>query len=143
MINKIIDGISVAINSSFGDEFEIYTESIEQGLKEPCFSILCINPSQEQVLGKRYFKTNQFCIHYFPNKKEKDKRSDCYSVLEQLTDILELIDIDGDLCRGTKMQGEVLDDVLHFFVNFDMFVFKEKEAYPVMEDITHNTDLKG
>ena len=39
MINKIIDGISVAINSEFGDPYEIYTESIEQGLVEPCFSI--------------------------------------------------------------------------------------------------------
>ena len=43
MINEIIDGISVAINTEFGDDYEIYTESIEQGLEEPCFSILCLN----------------------------------------------------------------------------------------------------
>ena len=29
MINKIIDGISVAINAEFGDDYEIYTESVE------------------------------------------------------------------------------------------------------------------
>ena len=37
MINKIIDGICAVINLEFGDEYEIYTESIEQGLEEPCF----------------------------------------------------------------------------------------------------------
>ena len=66
MINKIIDGISVAINAEFGYDYEIYTESVEQGLNEPCFSILCLNPTNEQFLGRRYFRNNQFCIHYFP-----------------------------------------------------------------------------
>ena len=27
MINELIDSISIAINSEFGDEYEIYTES--------------------------------------------------------------------------------------------------------------------
>ena len=32
MINKIVDGISKAINEEFGDDYEIYTEEIELGL---------------------------------------------------------------------------------------------------------------
>lgn len=36
MIDKIIDAISTTIYAEFGDDYEIYTESIEQGLKEPC-----------------------------------------------------------------------------------------------------------
>ena len=86
MINQIIDGISVAINSEFGDPYEIYTESIEQGLVEPCFSILCLNPTINQVLGKRYFRRNQFCIHYFPSSDEK--RSECQAVFERLLNAL-------------------------------------------------------
>lgn len=39
MINKIIDGISISLNAEFGDDYKIYTESIEQGLKEPCFRL--------------------------------------------------------------------------------------------------------
>ena len=57
----------------FGDDYEIYTESVEQGLNEPCFSILCLNPTNEQFLGRRYFRKNQFCIHYFPKGEEKNK----------------------------------------------------------------------
>ena len=70
MINEIISGISVAINFEFGDDCEIYKGSVEQGLKEPCFSIVCLNPNITQVLGKRYFRTNRFCIHYFPSSDE-------------------------------------------------------------------------
>ena len=141
MINKIIDGISVAINSEFGDPYEIHTESIEQGLVEPCFSILCLNPTINQKLGKRYFRTNQFCIHYFPSSIEK--QSECFAVLERLMKALEIITVTGDLCRGTDMHGEIIDGVLSFFVNYDMYVYKEKENEPAMESVVHNTNMKG
>ena len=141
MIDKIIDGISVAINSEFGDPYEIYTESIEQGLVEPCFSILCLNPTINQVLGKRYFRKNQFCIHYFPSSDEK--RSECHSVIERLMDALEIIEVDGDQCRGTDMHSEVVDNVLSFFVNYDMFTYKVEDAKPAMETVSHNTNMKG
>lgn len=141
MINKIIDGISVAINSEFGDLYEIYTESIEQGLIEPCFSILCLNPTVNQVLGKRYFRTNQFCIHYFPSSNEK--QSECYAVIDRLVNALEIITVDGDQCRGTDIHSEVVDNVLSFFVNYDMYVYKETEVEPNMEDLIYNGNAKG
>ena len=141
MINKIINGISVAINSEFGDPYEIYTEFIEQGLTEPCFSILCLNPTINQVLGKRYFRTNQFCIHYFPSSNEK--QSECHTVADRLMNALELITVDGDLCRGTNMHYEVVDNVLSFFVNYDMYVYKEEAVEPVMETVIHDTSVKG
>lgn len=141
MINKIIDGISAAINFEFGDGYEIYTESIEQGLTEPCFSVLCLNPTIRQKLGKRYFRTNQFCIHYFPSSNEK--RSECQAVLERLMCTLDMITVDGDLCRGTDMHGGIDDGVLSFFVNYDMYVYKEQSVEPVMETVEYNSNLKG
>lgn len=141
MINKIIDGISVAINTRFDDTYDIYTESVEQGLEEPCFLILCLNPTSKQFLGKRYFRTNQFCINYFPSSDEK--RSECNEVMEQLLSALEYITVDGDLIRGTDMHCEVVDNVLNFFVNYDMFVYKDSEGAEVMGTFEHNTIVKG
>ena len=141
MINKIIDGISIAINSKFGSQYDIYTESVEQGLTEPCFSILCLNPTINQVLGKRYFRRNQFCVHYFPSSDEK--RSECHTVMEGLIDALEMINVDGDQCRGTGMHGEVVDNVLSFFVNYDMFVYKEEPAKSMMQTVNRNIGVKG
>lgn len=141
MINKIIDGISVAINSEFGDDYAIHTESVEQGLPEGCFSVLCLNPAINQFLGKRYFRTNQFCVHYFP--KTDEKRSECHGVMERLTDALEIITVDGDKCRGTKMHGEISDGVLSFFVNYDMFTYEKESVADSMENVIHNANVKG
>lgn len=141
MTNEIIDGISVAINTEFGDDYEIYTESIEQGLKEPCFSILCLNPTVEQFLGKRYFRTNQFCVHYFP--KTNERRSECNAVAERLFGCLEVITAGGDLIRGTSLHSEISDDVLSFFVNYDLFTYKHEETEEHMEILNHKTDTKG
>ena len=41
MIQKIVDGICQALSREFTEqEYEIYTESVEQGLKVPCFSVI-------------------------------------------------------------------------------------------------------
>jgi hypothetical protein len=141
MINKIIDGIIAAIVSEFGEGYEIYTESVEQGFEEPSFSILCLNPTINQKLGKRYFRTNQFCIYYFPESAEK--RTECHAVAERLIGALELITVDGDLCRGTEIHHEVVDDVLSFFVNYDMFVIKAQDTETAMESLSQKTDMKG
>lgn len=141
MINKIVDGICAAIHSEFGKGYEIYTETAEQGLTEPCFSVICVNPALEQFLSKRYFRENQFCIHYFPSSS--DKKTECNSVLDRLFDSLELITVNNELIRGTAMHGEFVDDVLHFFVNYDMFVYKEKAKEPVMETVEYNSNVEG
>lgn len=139
MINKIIDGISEEINKEFGASYTIYTESIEQGLKEPCFSILCVNPTNNLFRDKKYFRKNLFCIQYFP--KEKDKYSECMDVMERMFDCLDVIKVGEDLQRGTSMHGEVVDQVLNFFVNYDMFIYKV-ESTEAMEnmDLTSNVE---
>lgn len=141
MINKIIDGISGAINTEFGDAYDIYTESIKQGLKEPCFSILCLNPTNDQFLGKRYFRQNQFAIQYFPSTDEKN--AECNSVRERLFACLEVITVDGDLTRGVKMKGEVIDGVLNFFLNYDLFVYHVNNEDINMDSYNVSTDVKG
>lgn len=148
MINKIIDGISKAINEEFGDDYEIYTEEIEQGLKEPCFSIVCINPTNNLFRQNKYFRQNKICIHYFPSSKEK--RLECQQVLEKLYLILEYIDIEEvfegvktiNKTMGTEMNGEYSDGVLNFFVNYDMYVNKLEEKTTSMNSFDYNTDVK-
>lgn len=142
MINKIVDGISKAINVEFGDEYEIYTESTEQGLKEPCFSIICINPANSLFRQNRYFRKNQFCIHYFPSTESE--KEECQEVTERLYDCLEYIEIDKETkTMGTDMYAEYPDGILNFFVNYDMYVKKSrKEEIPKIEDCNYNTSIK-
>lgn len=148
MINKITDAISEAIYDEFGDGHEIYTEEVEQGLQEPCFAIIPLNLTNDLYRNKRYYRKNPFCIHYFPSTN--DKRNECNKVLERLYSCLEYIEIketvDGqsilNKTMGTNMNAEYTDGVLHFFVNYDMFVYKVEEKEP-MDSYDYNTDVKG
>lgn len=141
MINSIIESIGVSLNAEFGDEYIIYTESIEQGLSEPCFFLFCINPTSRVFLKNRYFRENQFCIQYFPADKDRAKE-ECNAVAERLFLCLEYITVTGDLVRGTKMKYEIVDGVLNFFVNYDLFVYKVVTP-DVMEEISENVTMKG
>ena len=141
MITEIIEAISVALNSEFGDDYEIHMEEIRQGLTEPCFFITCLNPSLKPLAGNRYHCTNQFCINYFPESEEKQQ--ECNAVGERMIWCLEYITKDGDSkpIRGTKMNYEVIDGVLSFFVNYDCIVTKT-ESQTAMEILETNTVVK-
>lgn len=147
MINKIVDAISVSLNEAFGDDYEIYTESVEQGLQEPCFSVSCLNPTNNLFRNKKYFRTNLFCIQYFP-KSSIEPKAECNAVLERLYDCLELITIvenetTSSLTRGTRMKGEVVNGVLSFFVNYNMFVYKVEVPADEMESLEVKSDIRG
>lgn len=140
MINKIIDGISIALNAEFGDAYKIYTENVEQGLKEPCFSIVCVSPNNTRFMGKKYFRQNKFCVHFFPSSDEKV--AECMDVLDRLYDCLEIIKVDGEETLGTKMTGEMDSGVLSFLVNYDMFMVKVEEQSQ-MESLNISQSMKG
>lgn len=141
MINSIIEAISISLNEEFGDGYETRMEEIKQGLKEPCFFITCLNPTTELFLGKRYFRTNQFCIQYFPETNEKQR--ECNGVAERMWQCLEYITIYGEdkPIMGTKMKYEVVDGVLNFFVNYDCFIRKIEQQTP-MESLQASTNVK-
>ena len=141
MINSIIEAISVALNGEFGDSYKTYTQDVKQGLKEPCFFVSCINPTHRLFRGKRYFKENQFCIQYFPQDK-RQANEECNAVADRLFFCLEYVTVTGDLVRGPKMRSEIVDGVLNFFVNYDLFVYKRTEENP-MEDISSSVSAKG
>lgn len=141
MINSIIDSISIALNAEFGDRYKNYKEEKKQDLEEPCFFIQCLNPTQRLFLNKRYFRKNQFCIQYFP--ETSDKNEECFAVAERLLERLEYLTVNRDLVMGTKMYYEVVDNILHFFVNYDMFVYKIAETMPTMQKVSTKTSVKG
>lgn len=142
MINEIIAAISAALDAEFGDDYEIYMEEIKQDLKEPCFFVQCINPTTKLFRGERYFQSNPCCIQYFP-KSEKIQR-ECNEVAERMTWCLEYIHLEGEETpvRGTQMHGEIVDDILHFFVNYDCYVKKSIEADPSMEILKSKEQVK-
>lgn len=140
MINAIIEAIIAALNKEFGDAYEIHMEEIGQDLKRSCFFIQCVNSTNELFLGKRYLRTNQMCIQYFPGTAEPQR--ECNGVAERMCQCLEYIAVCGGdkPVRGAKMRYEVTDGVLNFFVNYDCFVRRAAQGEP-MESLESNTTI--
>ena len=120
MIQSVIDGIINAIRTEYDRSFRIYTESVEQGLKEPCFSVLCLNGSDEQNVGTRRNREHLFNVTYFPSTDEPIL--ECLKVMEDLYELLNVIEVDSSNMRGTRMKGEIVDGVLHFQVTYSFFL---------------------
>jgi hypothetical protein len=136
MINNIITGISQKIDEEFNinsDEYTIYTDGVEQGLKEPCFFIFSLKPSNRQLVGNRYERKYPFDIHYFPSTTEIN--FELNEMVERLYQSMEYIMVNGELIRGTKMNAEIVDDVLHFFINYNLHVIKQVAQEESMEEI--------
>ena len=123
MIQDIVNGIIAAILGAFPGA-DIHDEKVKQGFETPCFIIRCLNPLSEQFLGKRYYRENLFSVQYIPGDDE-NANSECYKVQDVLFRALEYITVTGDLQRGTNMRGEVIDGVLTFLINFNMFISVE------------------
>ena len=141
MINSIIEAISIALNAEFGDDFTIYTEEQEQGLKEPCFFISVLEPTHNLFRDRRYFRQHQFCIQFFPADRDRAK-AECNDTAERLCSCLETITVDGDLMRADKMEHKTVDDVLNFFVNYDCFMVKKYDCEP-METLEIKGDVNN
>ena len=116
MINKIIKGISQALYSEFGEEYNIYTEDVEQGLREPCFFVQCINPKITRFCGNQYFP------------KSKDYRAECFSVIDRMYKALEFIELDSEPLLGKGIDTNIYDGVLTLTINYDIFVIVENDV---------------
>ena len=135
MVNEIILGIAEKIRTAYPESgHKLYTESIEQGFKEPCFFVQLITQSQMQRLGNRYMETYSFDVQYFPNENGSENE-ECLGVSEELYELLEYITVDGDLLRGTSLNSRVQEKVLHFFVDYTVPIVRIKAKDEKMEGV--------
>jgi len=138
VVNELIRAIAKAIKNEF-PQCDIFTEELEQGFESPCFFIFCEGQREYNKLDVRFLAEHTFVISYFP----KGGNNDCWEVQSKLQRLLELIALDDDsLVRGTNRNGVIKQGVLHFFVNYDCFVYKVEEQ-TAMEEISENVTVKG
>lgn len=131
MINGIINGICVALHRSYPD-CTIYTEKVRQGLNLPCFFVANLSCDSRLSLGLRYFENRLFVVRFIPKSDTNDELN---SVMRDLPYILEYISVDGDLLRGSDMRCECVDGVLHFYINYNGFVYRVLDRLDNMQDL--------
>ncbi|MBH0330126.1 hypothetical protein ABH14_10020 [Brevibacillus brevis] len=123
-------------------ELPVHDEQVQQGFKEPCFFVLMLNSDQTKEVDRRYRKALLFDVHYFP-ADTLEKKSECHRVAEQLYEQLEYVEYDGNLYRGQNMRHEVVGDVLHFFVSFDVHLMREKLIVPKMRTLEQEGHIRN
>jgi hypothetical protein len=139
MLNEIVNGIGLKLSKSFNG-IDIHKEELEQGFEEPCFFIDLLNPSEKQIIGNRYLRSYLFDIAYFPKKKSSEE---IFEVLDKLYSVLEYIELDdGTLIRGIERSSREEDRILHFFITYEMFIYKLDEEKPKMKKLDVNNGLK-
>ena len=137
-----INDIRTAVFHQLAERFpdiRRYGEGIRQGFEEPCFFVKLLNASQTQELNTRYMRTHSFDIHYFPQDNSNEEAHD---MAEKLYDVMELIEYDGVLYQGREMNHEIVDGVLHFFVDYNFRVKRIVPDVPAMGSLEQEGWIK-
>ena len=130
MIEEIVRGISRGLSEHFKDHeivYTIYDERVEQGLKVPCFFVLCKSYSDELYRGKRYRRKAEMSIEYVADDKRESINKDMNSVIEVLYDITEVIEAEGNELRGIERKVEKNEKGFVFSVNYEYFYYKNED----------------
>lgn len=141
MLIDMIDGIGRALGCEYAGR-PVYTDEPEQGLSPPYFLIVNLMNAEAHNFGDRYRREYSFDIHYFPEDAAKPAR-EAAAAGEALFLALEYITVNGSLIRGTDMQHQLIDGVLHFFVKYSVFIRKLKDPAPYMEILDQRQRVKG
>lgn len=142
MLNDILDGVTQRINELFGDDYEIYTDEVQQGLKEPCFFVQFMEPAEKPMIGQRYFRQTYMYIQYMPGEVLQPNR-ELNRVADVLMDGMEYITLaDGSLLRGTGRSHRREDGILTFFVSYNLFILKIKSQEESMEGLENEVQLR-
>lgn len=131
-VRSIIEGIAAVLSQQTG--YAVYTDYHKQHARFPCFYVELIDASQEQELGNRYWREYAFDVLLFLDKNGeiKDRRA-LTAMADTLFMALEYITVDADRkLRGTDMSYRITDNVLHFFVSYNMHIKKVLDTLPAM-----------
>lgn len=143
MSNEIIDGISVTLNQTYGDEVKIYSEEVKQGLKCPCFMINVLRVTQKRLVGMRRERTHSLDVQFFPSGDEVANQEN-QNVANMMYELLECVTLlNGEKIIAFTMNHEVVDGVLHFFVDYKVVYQIIRSKADEMGTIEYRNKLKG
>ena len=138
-VNDVRRGVMNALKQRF-PTVKIYGEEIAQGFEPPAFFVKLFPVSHTREVGRRYLRAHSFDVHYFPGSKYENE--EMHDVAEQLYDALEYIDATGTKYRGARMNHEIVDGVLHFFVDYDFHVMRPVPDVPKMQTLEQEGWIK-
>lgn len=148
MIQNIIHAISSTLYQEYKDQnILILADQNVQGLNSPAFIIHDLGVQMEPTSKDHFLQHFHFEILYLPvllpESGEWSPITTCASIREDLFVLLEVIQdpITKNIYHGLNMSGEIVENILHFYVMFDRFLKRELPTTPKMLKIRRNIFL--
>ncbi len=141
VVNEIVLGIAAKIKQIYKD-YPIYTDNQEQGLEKPCFFIKVLNGEEIREIGlqdKYYKDLLNIVVIGFTLDGETEILNDMIDNLYKL-ECIELSD--KSLVRAMKLHPKIEDDVLHFFIDYNLSIKKGNDETTKMNDYNLNEGVK-
>lgn len=135
MSNEILEAVARQLNSLFGDDYAIYTETVNQGFVKPCFFVQLIEQSEKPMINNRFYRKTGVCIQFLQGEavQPSDERN---RVAEGLMNEMEYVRLtDESLLRGTGKSWKMENGILNFFISYSAFFNKLKQTEEPMETI--------
>lgn len=103
---------------------ERYKEGQLQNFQRECFVIHQVTTSTQKLMNERYRRTYRMRIHFFPMRKDSRPKERCDAMGNDLSAALALLRLpEGHSSFGREMSWEIVDNVLHFSVVYEMHIF--------------------
>ncbi|WP_018752177.1 phage tail terminator family protein [Paenibacillus sanguinis] len=126
-VNTVRQAVIDALDRAFVS-IEVNGEEVEQGFTEPCFFVQLFPVAHTHLLDRRFRRNHSFNVQYFDARNR-----DLHAMAEELYDVLYLINVEDDLIRGSNMSHEIIDGVLHFFIQYEFQILRQPEGYDKMQ----------
>ncbi|MGG3210555.1 DUF6838 family protein [Geobacillus stearothermophilus] len=126
------------LKTAFPDH-KIYGEKVEQGLKKPCFFITILPGDVIELNKSMQQREITIDIQYLSEEETNAKNVE---MVDSLNDLFRSIAFDGMKVNIVERRFEIVDDILHFFLDLDFIVMlSDAEQHDLMQEIIHNKEV--
>lgn len=126
MFEEIVQSIAEVIALTFSGEIPVYREEMPQEYETPCFMINVIKSALTPKLHPRYLLECSLDILYFPAEGNQEPIFDMQSAAEKLLWATEYVTVSDGIIRGSKANFRTEDGVLHFMVDYNVVIRRER-----------------
>jgi len=144
VVNEIVLGIAAKLKEIYKDkgDYPIYTDNEEQGVEKPCFFIKVLNGEENREIGlaSKFYKDllNIAIIGYTLDGDTEILNNMIDNLYE-----LEYIELsDKSLIRAIKLHPKIEEGILHFFIDYNLFIKKDDDTTIEMNNYNLSGEVK-
>lgn len=141
-VQQIIDAVKATLQHYFPAVEVFVDEPEEDEILAPYFLVHLQKVSQQHELGRRYYRQHMFNIRYVVPEANRSNLA-LHQVAEQLYGLLESATHSTGVYKGSEMNHEIVDGVLHFYVDYSFHVVREKPAEVKMQEMKQEGNIHG